>query len=251
MSKIYDIKENVMMLADYNDPETHKHLAYHIIISLGGNMKWKVNDEEILCRGICIDSQVVHVGNKCKEGALVFLFTITSAYGQSLKKRYLKGHKYCVLDEKIINEVCRKYMEFDYGVENNKNAISDEELFETLMKICGLNKKDACIYDKRINEILTYVKKNNTIGHSIMDELSEHVFLSKSRMSHIFKDETGMTLHSYLALQKLVKTSNYIDEGMNITEASIKAGFDTPSHCAATCKKMFGICLRDVYKTIK
>ena len=70
-------------------------------------------------------------------------------------------------------------------------------------------------------------------------------------MSHIFKDETGMTLHSYLALVKLRKTTEYIEQGMNITEASIYAGFDTPSHCAATCKRMFGISLREVYKSIE
>lgn len=281
MSKVYDIKENIMMLADYNDPEPHKHLASHIIISLDGNMNWQVEDEEMTCRGICINSETVHTGQMSNKGALVFIFTTTSGYGQSLDKVYLKGKKYYILNEKIVDEVCEKYKEIStererikgvFGTGNadiyecknadsndrvnisksiNEGAVSDEDFFDMLMGICGLNKNDACSYDHRIIEILSYVRKQKTIESSIIDELSRLVFLSKSRISHIFKDETKMTLHSYLALEKLRKASEYIDEGMSITEASLNAGFDSPSHCAATCKRMFGISLRDVYKTIK
>ena len=274
-----------MMMADYNDPEPHKHLASHIIISLEGNMNWQVEGEETTCRGICINSEAVHTGQRSNNDALVFLFTTTSAYGQSLDKVYLKDKKYCVLDEKIVDEVCEKYKELNYererfennlgnddtdinkniymnsksginlesGINKNRESgsISDEDFFETLMGICGLSKDDACSYDKMVIEILSYVRNQKTIESSIIDELSNLVFLSKSRMSHIFKDETKMTLHSYLALEKLRKTSEYIDQGMSITKASMNAGFDSPSHCAATCKRMFGISLRDVYRTIK
>lgn len=261
MSKVYNIKENIMMLADFNNPESHKHLASHIIISIDGNMKWQVEGEEIVCRGICINSEAVHTGQMPNTGVLVFLFTTTSEYGQSLDKVYLKGKKFCILDEKIVDEVCRKYKEIcnqREGYENsfeagdrNADIVSDENFFEILMGICGLSRNDSSGYDKRVIEILSYVKNQKTIESSIIDELSKLVFLSKSRMSHIFKEETGMTLRSYLALEKLRKASEYIDEGMSITEASMNAGFDSPSHCAATCKRMFGISLRDVYKTIK
>ncbi len=275
MSKMYDIEENLMMLADYNDPEPHKHLASHIIISLGEDMIWNVENEKISCRGICINSEVVHTGNIPQNGAFVFLFTTISPYGQSVDKVYLNGKKYHVLDEKIVDEVCRQYIKANTAIESNsniynrfksysynnidvkddvninKNMISDKILYESLMSICGLNKNDFCTFDKRVSEILSYIKKQKCIQPSMVDELSRNVFLSKSRLSHIFKKETGMTLHSFLALEKLKKTSKYINEGMNITEASIAAGFDSPSHCAATCKRMFGISLREVYKTIK
>lgn len=253
MSKFYDTKENIMMCADYSDPKPHKHLAAHIIISLGGNMEWNVDRQEVVCRGICIDYEAFHVGKKSKKGSLVFLLTKTNGYGQCLKNKFLNDKKYFILDNKTVDEVCRKYFE----IENSRNKvigdsnITDEQLFEILMNICGLNKNDEHVFDKRIKEILSYIESKKTIDSSIIDELSSHIYLSKSRMSHIFKDETGMTLHSYLALVKLRKTTEYIEQGMNITEASIYAGFDTPSHCAATCKRMFGISLREVYKSIE
>ena len=66
MSKFYDIKESTMIYANYHDPEPHKHLASHIIISLGGNMIWDIEGEKIVSRGICIDFKAVHSGAKSK-----------------------------------------------------------------------------------------------------------------------------------------------------------------------------------------
>ena len=90
-----------------------------------------------------------------------------------------------------------------------------------------------------------------TIKSTIVEDLSRHIFLSKSRMSHIFKEQTGMSLHSYIAAEKLHKAFDYINQGLSITEASMAAGFDSPSHCASTCKRMFGISFRNIYKTVK
>ena len=37
----------------------------------------------------------------------------------------------------------------------------------------------------------------------------------------------------------------------NLTCLLYTSGFDSPSHCASTCKRMFGISLRDVHKKFK
>ncbi|WP_434282382.1 helix-turn-helix domain-containing protein [Clostridium botulinum] len=120
-----------------------------------------------------------------------------------------------------------------------------------LLRQCGIDNSYNQRYEERVEEILYYISGLKTIKHSIVDDLSNHIYVSKSRLSHLFREQTGMTLHSYLAFEKLRKTYKYFCEGMNITESCILAGFDSSSHCASTCKRMFGISLRDVYKTIK
>lgn len=65
--------------------------------------------------------------------------------------------------------------------------------------------------------------------------------LSQSRLSHLFKESVGISLHRYLAWEKMRKGYvNYRKYG-SITEAAMRAGFDSPSHFAATCKRMFGL----------
>ena len=81
-----------------------------------------------------------------------------------------------------------------------------------------------------------------------MNQLSRLVYLSQSRLSHIFKQQTGITLHSYLAFEKLHKTHQYYIEGKTLTEACLLAGFSSSSHFSATCKRMFGMSIREIYK---
>ncbi|GAE00665.1 transcriptional regulator, AraC family protein [Clostridium botulinum B str. Osaka05] len=133
--------------------------------------------------------------------------------------------------------------------ENHRN--DKETLDAILLQQCGIDNLDNHRYEERVEKILYYISGLKTIEHSIVDELSNQIYLSKSRLSHLFRAQTGMTLHSYLAFEKLRKTYKYFYEGRNITEACMLAGFDSSSHCASTCKRMFGISLRDVYKTIE
>ncbi|WFD11897.1 helix-turn-helix transcriptional regulator [Tepidibacter hydrothermalis] len=133
-----------------------------------------------------------------------------------------------------------------------KNHRRDKEILDLiLLQECGLDHLDNHKYEERIEKALAYISGLKTIQHSIVDDLSKRLYISKSKLSHLFKEQTGMTLHSYLAFEKLRKTYKYYHEGLNITEACILAGFSSSSHCSATCKKMFGISLREVHKSIK
>jgi len=241
MSQIFKFQDHMILIADYNDPKPHKHLASHIIISLGKEMNWQIENENIRCRGICINSNILHTGTMTEDGSIAFLFTETSRYAASLNKKYLNGNSHAILDDNIVDKILKECNEYNNDI---------EFLDTTLLYICGLDTRDNHGYDKRIDEILNYINDLDTIGHTIVDDLCKKLYISKSRLSHLFKEQTKMTLHSYLAFEKLRKTYGYFINGMNITDACLLAGFDSPSHCASTCKRMFGISLRDVHKTV-
>ncbi|GMQ63960.1 hypothetical protein AN2V17_31970 [Vallitalea sp. AN17-2] len=54
-----------------------------------------------------------------------------------------------------------------------------------------------------------------------------------------------ISLASFFVMAKMHKPYNYYMRGENLTTASIHAGFDSPSHFSATCKKMFGLSFSD------
>ena len=88
------------------------------------------------------------------------------------------------------------------------------------------------------------------IGAGVMDELASRECLSKSRLSHLFTQEMGISLHRYLAFCKMAKASASIAGGASLTDAAIRAGFDSSSHLSATMRRMFGISLTDVMRSM-
>ena len=83
----------------------------------------------------------------------------------------------------------------------------------------------------------------------IMKKLCDISCLSQSRLSHLFTQNMGMSLHRYLSFDKMRKGyTNFLSTG-NITQAALDSGFDTPSHFAATCKRMFGLSFSEFQKS--
>ncbi|WP_434304699.1 hypothetical protein [Clostridium botulinum] len=54
MTGIFCALDHVFLLADYNDPEKHKHLSKHLLISLKENFNCLIEGEKISCEGIMI-----------------------------------------------------------------------------------------------------------------------------------------------------------------------------------------------------
>lgn len=239
MSDIYMFNDHLIMISKNKIPQEHKHLAFHIIISMNKEIEWNIQGKVIKCKGICINSNVSHSTNSSNIEAITVFFLPFSSYVISIQEKYLKGSAYSILDENIINEVCCLY-------KKNKN---NEELFNLeFLSTCGIEAIKEYNCDSRVKEIITYIKNIATIDNSIMNQLSRLVYLSQSRLSHIFKQQTGITLHSYLAFEKLHKTHQYYIEGKTLTEACLLAGFSSSSHFSATCKRMFGMSIREIYK---
>lgn len=241
MAQIFNFQDHMIFIAEHNNLlACHKHLASHIIISLGEEMSWKIENEHIKCRGICINSDTQHKGIISEKGSIAFLFTETSKFAASLNKKYLNNNLYAVLDIKIIDKILEEYKTY-----KNDIKILDRHILD----ICGINGDESHGYDNRIDETIKYIEDLETIEHGIVDDLCKKIYLSKSRLSHLFKEQTKMTLHSYLSFEKLHKTYEYLENGLSITEACLKAGFSSSAHCASTCKRMFGMSLTDIYKS--
>lgn len=240
--QLYYFKDHIMFLTDSEPSKPHKHLASHLVIALDDEMEWLIGEKKVTCRAIYIDANEEHVGTG-KGRFLSLLFVKTSDYAYTMEQKLLQGSPYVVLDEKIAKQVCdivTNYYEMPDAVKNARDM--DALVLEACM-ISNLEKRN---YDERIQEAIRTIESVETIDSEIIARLSKQACLSQSRFSHLFKEETGMSLASYLSFEKLRKTYHYLLDGENITNCCMKAGFDTPSHCAATCKKMFGVSLKQI-----
>ncbi|MCD7814986.1 MAG: helix-turn-helix transcriptional regulator [Lachnospiraceae bacterium] len=103
--------------------------------------------------------------------------------------------------------------------------------------------------DERIKNALETLKSLESVEADTISKLAAEAGISVSRFSHLFKENVGIALRRYLALEKIRKSYIHLLKSGNITDAAMMAGFDSPSHLASTCKRMFGISLSDFMKS--
>lgn len=73
-------------------------------------------------------------------------------------------------------------------------------------------------------------------------------FRSQSRLSHLFKEQIGIPLKSYIQFHQMKQAFLALLHGKSITEAAMATNFDSPSHFAAVAKKMMGMSARTSLK---
>ena len=225
-----------MFLTDTEPAKSHKHLASHLVFSLDGEMEWTVAGERVSCRGIYIDADIEHVGSG-NGRFLSFLFVKTSDYAYTIEKRILQDNPYAIFDETLsiqVSEIVDRFFS------------QPEQIDKKVLEACMITNIERRSYDDRVQAAIDCVESAETIDSETIDKICDTACLSQSRLSHLFKEETGMSLASFLSFEKLRKTYHYLLMGDNITNCCIRAGFDTSSHCATTCNRMFGISLKKV-----
>lgn len=232
LTNVFYFYGHTLIFSDYKTPELHKHVAKHMIFSLGNDMECYINGKKLLCRGICIDSNVEHTIKACLQGVLVFLFEETSTLSGQLKNKYLHGKSFSIIDEDIVDTV------INIWIDNNDNS---REVDKEILMACQLNTPSQQEYDQRIITVLSAIAKAEGIYEDTIEKLCNIVYLSQSRLSHLFSEQVGVSLASFLVLEKMRKTYAYVISGESLTDSAIRAGFNSSSHFSATCKRMFGL----------
>lgn len=220
----------------YHNPEPHRHLAKHVLIGLKGNFVCHVQSEELSCCGICIGSDIPHTVHQVFGGLLVFLFDETGNLAEQLETLYLNGKQYGTLNETLCLGIT--------GIWGESHA--DARHFDRrVLSACGLNVNVDPTYDSRIANVLESLHKADYVNNHTFSSLCKAADLSQSRLSHLFKEQVGVSLGSYLTFEKIGKTYTYMRSGEDLTTACLHAGFDSSSHFSAAYRRMFGLSFRD------
>lgn len=90
-------------------------------------------------------------------------------------------------------------------------------------------------------KITNYIKKNCS-EKVTLDSLAKEVYLSKSYLSSIFKQETGISLTSYITKVRVEKSKKMLlEHGVSLAVISCQCGFKDQSYFTKVFKKETGI----------
>jgi AraC family transcriptional regulator len=74
------------------------------------------------------------------------------------------------------------------------------------------------------------------------------VHLSTSRFTHLFRQQTGLSLTRYLLWTRLLTAVAVIAQGANTTAAAHQAGFADLAHMSRTFRQTFGVMPSELQK---
>lgn len=242
MNYIIKYCKNFMAISNSIEADCHKHWVLQMFLCSRKKLNIEVNGQVISCSAILVNMDTRHTFHADDEPHFTILFDPTTELGRVMRGLlmdqpfYVFPHEKTVLMQQTFQNVLTQrrhddilsfvqsiVVQFDY---------SNIKMFDgRVMKVLDI--LDECMHEDEVH---------------LIKHFSKEIGLSESRLAHLFKEETGIPLKSYIVLHKLQSAYELIFNGENITVAALNAGFDSPSHLAYTSKMMTGMSATNIIR---
>lgn len=226
MSRIIFEDEYVIVIPSFKEVLPHKHSFYHLF--------WIGDNAEKL---YVVGGKMRHVMPPLPQCKALLMIDPTSCIAEKIDKLLGSGKP------EIIDLV--KGLEITNNTDedirqNIRTCLIENNLLENTVSYDDLE-------DYRVVKLLKEIREYKHLEKSIQ-EIADKYGISDSRLSHAFKECMGISLKGYLNIKQMQYAYKLIMEGKSITYASLEAGFSSPAHLAAVCKKQMGISISMVLK---
>jgi len=241
MNDIFMCGQNFGAITNSIKSDLHKHWLLQLFIGADEELIINVEGQRINCRAIVVNVNTMHEFYSGNLIHFTMLVDPTTQLGRFMRIYLLKDNPYYIIREDRVAELQMHLSNaINYGKSHNysvliKNVVSYfdnctpieiDQRIEMLLRML-----DICDCDEELHQVKCIAKA---------------ISISESRLSHLFKEETGIPLKSYIVLHKLQRVYQKIFDGESITDAAIASGFNSSSHFAFINKKMTGMSARDI-----
>lgn len=217
--------------------EPHSHYAIQLVlgaptglrVQLGRHGEWQA------CAAALVPSRAVHSidVNDC-DMSIVLLIEPETPEGKALATRLRDGLE--LLDPDMM-AVTAKRLERAWRVEKSYEAVQ-AVCMQLVRDLSGAVPRDPS--DPRVLAAIEYIRRR--VDESIsLPEVAKAANLSPERFRHLFVEETGMPLRTYVLWRRLLHVWTLLMAGENLSAAAHAAGFADSAHLSRTARTMFGL----------
>jgi AraC-like DNA-binding protein len=201
-----------------NQNKVHAHHAMQLTISRKDSLTIQVGNERVAGRAILIDQKISHqiIGDDVEVIVLLFEPILNDEY-----RITFDFNNHVVLDD--ADELCRGIDDHDFT-----------RVLEDLLP--GIARREL---DQRVRDILVHISQEEHCTHSL-EYFEAYAGLSKSRISHLFSQQIGVSLKYYLLWKKCLFAIDSLRASSNLSEIALDCGFSDLSHFSRTFKTLFG-----------
>jgi AraC family transcriptional regulator len=215
----------------------HSHYAIQLVMGVPTGLKVQFGQrgEWVPCAAALVPSRATHSidVNDCDISVVLFIEPETPE-GKALSAR-LQG-RLEILDAATVAAAARR-LETAWRVERSREAVN---------AICAQLVQDVsqtaprAPSDPRVLAAVEYIRQRVAQAVSL-PEVAKVANLSPDRFRHLFVEETGMPLRTYVLWRRLLHVWTLLSSGETLSSAAHAAGFADSAHLSRTARTMFGL----------
>ncbi len=231
-------EDTLAILVKNIDVNLHHHHAVQLVLSLDKPYKASLDHQTFeSIQGFLIDSDIPHACQSANATVLVISIDATSTKGRLLKQ-HLSHRKFALIDKifsaEAIDRFSTNYWRYCHDDSTEFDPLDlIHSLYDEQNKIAAL--------DRRSLAAIEFINQN--ISKTIQTrDIAQHVDLSESRLRHLFSEQIGIPITSYILWTRMkVALRAMLKPGVTLANAAHRANFSDHAHFTRTFKRMFGI----------
>ena len=209
------------------DVAPHRHHALQIAVALGTPFHLSCAGDDLALEGAIVAPGTPHrLDSRGGEAVLLVEPELTAA--REAMARLLSGKAYTPLpmeEVRQLRSVCLGDGTPSHAHMLGLLAPGARDMPERDPRIAALQERLRALPEKRAS----------------LGAIAAEMGLSESRLTHLFKEETGVSFRRYLLWLRLGDAMARALAGASLTDAAHAAGFADSAHLSRTCREMFGI----------
>ncbi len=189
---------------------------------------------------ICvINPGVVHHIPNSKEDIYLFLivrYKFCMENGIDYKKRLFDT----IIHDDYATELYNSIIRHNLTEDEYSEASARAEVLKLMVYLCKNFSKEVSGKASTLGKAVGYIESHFSQKISL-DEIAEHVNMSRYHFCRKFKEETGYSVTEYITLKRCAKAEYLIrKKGYSVGKAAVECGFGNASYFSKTFKKVMG-----------
>ena len=222
----------------------HSHYALEIYIALESSFQMDFGKGESKYQNLLINSNIPHKFSGNNGTCALILINPKHNLANKLSNHILSGDAFKKLDLMPFQDILTKLSNLHDEPLPYENA---RQLVTGLLKGLTKDYSKMSSTDPRVKKAISEIHcaYKETIELSNLASLTN---LSTSRLRHLFKEETGITVRQYILNMRVTEAVKLIIDGHSKTYAAHESGFADAAHLSRTFRRVYGLTLSDLYK---
>ncbi|WP_344800047.1 helix-turn-helix domain-containing protein [Litoribacillus peritrichatus] len=228
--------------------EKHSHHSIQIVISLENPFQIECNDQTLECSAVVIPPDRPHQVRESFGWHVTILIEPESLHGRRLTSELSLTTSAHVLSMDKLENLLDGYRSQAY-IDDVDNEGHWDFIYQHTIKLLGILSKPIVLtpLDARVKQVMTIIEAepdSNNVRHLEFPDIP----LSKSRLAHLFVEQTGIPLSKYVLWVRIKRAAEQILAGASFTETAHQAGFSDLPHLSRTFKRMFGLTMSNLFQ---
>ncbi len=225
--------------------QVHSHNAIQITIALNRPFLLKTDANWQSYNAAVVNSNRPHQFDGGDGWQLFILLEAETSIARAIRQKLLQNNPVSAFHYQK-DESFMRLMKAQSADKGEAVALAQQVFLGVIGQIIG-ERQQFVPMDDRVRRIIEEIRACPEQPAGI-DAFAKEACLTKSRLIHLFKEQMGVSMRSYILWSRLLMAVRLAAQGVSFTDAAYKTGFTDSPHLSHTFKRMFGVTLSDLLK---